>query len=109
MKKSTQVFEILKWKSKQGVTDEAMISSVNDMVVDLEKLSGFLHQSLYKNSANEWVDIYYWETEKDAHDSNAGMADKESFKQLIDLIDADTISMEVLPKLQSSGQLNFNA
>lgn len=78
------------------------------MVSDLEKLNGFLHQSLYKNSENEWVDIYYWATEKDAHDSNASMADKESFKRLIDLIDADTISMEVLPKLQSSGQLNFN-
>ena len=101
------VYEIVKWESKPDVSDKAMIDAVNAMVVDLKSLKGFLHQSLYKNSNEEWVDIYYWETEEDAHASNTSMADKASFKTLIDLIEPNTVSIEVLHQLQSSGDLSF--
>jgi len=96
------IVEVLTWKSKFGVTDEEMISAVNAMAPDLEKLQGFINQSLYKTSENKWVDIYYWETEKDAHDSNASMDGKETLKALIDLIEPNSISIEVMPQLQSS-------
>jgi hypothetical protein len=43
-------FEIVKWKSKQGVPDEAMINAVSGMVGDLESCEGFLQQTLYKNN-----------------------------------------------------------
>ena len=101
------VFEILKWKSKSDISDEAMVNAVNAMVVDLKNLKGFLHQSLYKNPNDEWVDIYYWETEEDAHASNTGMADKVSFKNLIELIEPNSISIEVMHQLQSSGKQSF--
>lgn len=101
------VYEIVKWESKPDVSDKAMIDAVSAMVVDLKSLKGFLHQSLYKNSNEEWVDIYYWETEEDAHASNTSMADKASFKTLIDLIEPNTVSIEVLHQLQSSGDLSF--
>jgi len=101
------VFEILKWQSKSGISDEAMINAVNAMVVDLKSLKGFLHQSLYKNSNDEWVDIYYWETEEDAHASNESMADKASFKNLIELIEPNSVSIEVMQQLQSSGTQSF--
>ena len=101
------VYEIVKWESKPDVSDKAMIDAVNAMVVDLKSLKGFLHQSLYKNSNEEWVDFYYWETEEDAHASNTSMADKASFKTLIDLIEPNTVSIEVLHQLQSSGDLSF--
>jgi len=89
------------------MSDQAMIDAVNVMVVDLKSLKGFLHQSLYKNSNQEWVDIYYWETEEDAHASNTSMADKVSFKNLIALIEPNSVSIEVLHQLQSSGKQSF--
>ena len=101
------VFEIVKWKSKSDISDEAMVDAVNSMVVDLRSLKGFLHQSLYKNSSDEWVDIYYWETEMDAHASNTSMADKASFKKLIELIELNSVSIEVMHQLQSSGEQSF--
>ena len=97
-----QIVEILMWRSKAGVSDEEMILAVNEMASDLTKLPGFINQSLYKNSENKWVDIYYWETEKNAHDSNASMDGKETLKKLIDLIEPNSISIEVMPQLQSS-------
>ena len=98
------VYEVVKWKSKSGVKDEDMIASVNAMVPDLKKLKGFLRQSLYKSSNGEWVDIYYWETEEDAHASNANMVNTASFKNLVGLIETDSVSIEVLHQIQSSEQ-----
>ena len=85
------VYEIVKWKSKSNISNQTMIDAVNAMVVDLKTLEGFLHQSLYRNSDEEWVDIYYWETEENAHASNTSMADKASFKALIELIEPDSV------------------
>jgi len=107
MSSSNTVFEILKWTSKPGVPDEQMISAVNAMVSDLTNLQGFLNQSLYKNSDGFWVDVYYWETEQNAHDSNQAMADKTSFKDLMGLIEPDSVTVEILTPLQNSGELFF--
>ena len=107
MSNNKPVFEVVKWKSKSDVNDKVMIDAVNAMVVDLKILKGFLHQSLYKNSSDEWVDVYYWETEEDAHASNTSMADKASFKKLIELIEPNSVSIEVMHQLQSSGEQSF--
>jgi len=102
------IFETVKWKSKSGVPDKEMVDAVNAMVLDLKSLKGFLHQSLYKDTNEVWVDVYYWETEKDAHASNMSMSDKVSFKNLIDLIEPNSVSIEILHPLQSSGGHTFN-
>ena len=78
MSNINSVFEILTWKSKAGVSNEEMVKAVDGMVEDLKKLNGFLNQTLYKEEDGTWIDVYYWKTEKDAHDSNGAMADKES-------------------------------
>jgi len=107
MSNTSSVFEILTWKSKPGVSDEEMIRVVDGMVKDLEKLTGFLNQTLYKETDGTWVDVYYWETEKDAHDSNVTMADKASLKKLMSIIEAETVTMKVLSQKQSSGIIQF--
>jgi len=104
---NSPVFEIVKWKSKETVSDESMIEAVNEMTKDLTSLKGFLQQSLYKSPNGEWVDIYYWETKEDAHTSNTSMADKESFKKLIELIEPESVTIEVMHQLQSSSRLSF--
>ena len=107
MSNTNNVFEILTWKSKLGVSDEEMIRAVDGMVEDLKKLTGFLNQTLYKEEDGTWVDVYYWKTEKDAHDSNDVMADKESLKKLMSVIEADTVTIKVLSQKQSSGAIQF--
>lgn len=99
--------EIVKWKSKEGVSDQDMIASVEGMVSDLRDCRGFINQSLYKDSGGVWVDVYYWDDEGCAHASNEYMADKESFSSLISLIEPDSVSLEVMPLLQTSGNINF--
>lgn len=101
------VFEIVKWQSKEEVDDATMIKAVDAMTEDLRSLKGFLQQTLYKSPDGEWVDIYYWEIEEDAHASNTSMADKASFKRLIELIKPESVSIEVMHPLQSSGDITF--
>ena len=109
MNESKIVFEILKWKTKSEVIDTVMVEAVNNMVEDLKMLKGFLNQTLYKDNTGFWVDIYYWETEQDAHASNESMANKESFINLIEIIEPNSVSMEVLTSLQSSGNFIFSS
>lgn len=96
------VLEIVKWKAKPNVSDEQMVKSVNDMVPDLKKLEGFINQTLYKDENDNWIDIYYWDTAENAHLSNERMADKKSLKELLELIELETVTMEILNPLQKS-------
>lgn len=97
-----KIIEILTWKAKDDVSDAAMIQATDNMVADLKQLPGFISQTLYKNNQSEWVDVYYWESEEAAHASNTLMGDKASLAELMTLIIPETITMDVMPALQSS-------
>ncbi|MFD2204990.1 hypothetical protein [Kiloniella antarctica] len=99
--------EILTWESQPDVTDLEMINAVQAMVPDLKKLPGFRYQSLSKNGKGQWVEIYYWDTAEDAHNSNDSMADKPSLQQLLGLIDVKSLTMEVFAPLQESKPLQL--
>jgi len=102
-KDKTVVLEILTWKAKStGVSDRDMIAAVEGMVKDLRSIKGFQSQTLYKDSEGTWVDIYYWDTEHDAHASNDAMADKASLSRLIKLIEPGSIAIKVMQSVQSS-------
>ena len=96
------VLEIVKWKAKPNVSDNQIIDAVNSMVPDLKKLDGFINQTLYKNIEEYWVDVYYWNTAENAHLSNERMAEKESLKKLLEIIELDSVTMEILEPLQKS-------
>ena len=101
------VYEIVTWKSKEDVLDTDMITAVNNMLEDLKQLEGFINQTLYKDQSGQWVDVYYWVTEKNAVDSNKAMADKNSFKSLIELIEPDSVGIQILTPLQTSGEFQL--
>jgi len=88
--------EIVRWKSKHAVEDQAMIEAMKGIETDLATCKGFIKQTLHKTSDNEWVDTYYWETEATAHASNEYMADKPSFIHLMSLIDVPSVSIETM-------------
>lgn len=96
------IIEIVKWKAKPDVTDFQMTETVSAMVPDLKKLEGFISQTLYKNDENLWIDLYYWDTSENAHLSNERMAEKESLKALLEIIELDSVTMEILEPLQKS-------
>lgn len=101
------VVEIVSWKAASDVADQQMIDAVRAMVPDLEMLPGFRYQSLSKDDEGLWMDIYYWDSKEDAHNSNDLMANKPSLHNLIALIDMSSLKIEVLTPYQESGSVNF--
>ena len=99
------VTEIVSWNANLGVTDQAMIQAVNALLPDLKKLPGFQYQSLGKTSQGRWIDIYYWDSVKDAHASNELMSASQSLNQLMTLIQPGSVTMEVLEPKQASSSL----
>lgn len=97
------ILEILTWKAiSPDISDDEMIAAAAGMVPDLKMLKGFQRQSLYKDSNGTWVDVYYWDSEADARASNDAMAGKASLARLIAMIEPGSITMEIMPPLQSS-------
>lgn len=103
---STSCLEIVKWKSKEGIPDESIIGAVNNMVADLKQCPGFIQQALYKINET-WVDVYYWKDVHSAHASNGLMTGKDSLNTLMNIIDANSVSIEVSEPVQASGDLNI--
>ena len=101
------VFEILTWKSAVNTNEDAMIDAMDLFCQEVMMLPGFLHQALYKRDNGEWVCIYYWQTEKHAHDSNAAVIEWPSFQNLMVLINPETVTMDVFPCLQHVGEMSF--
>ena len=96
------ILEIVKWKAKPNVSDKQMIEAVEAMVPDLKNLEGFKNQTLYKDNDNNWVDVYYWDSIENAHLSNERMSDKKSLQNLLELIELESVSMNILESLQKS-------
>jgi len=59
-------------------------------------------QTLYKDNNDFWIDVYYWDTAENAHLSNERMADKASLKKLLEIIELNTVTIEVFEPLQKS-------
>lgn len=102
------VTEILSWQAQPTVNDQQMLAAMTTLLIDLKLLPGFVFQNLGKNSKGHWVAVYFWKTAQDAHNSNALMADKLSMANLMQLLIAESIEMEVIEPLQDSGLLKLN-
>lgn len=102
------VTEVLSWQAKPEIDDQQMIDAVNNLLLDLKTLPGFLFQNLSKDSQGRWVEVYFWKTSDDAHNSNEMMADKASMQNLMQLILPQSIEMAVMEPLQDSGRLALN-
>ncbi|WP_104400300.1 hypothetical protein [Vibrio penaeicida] len=99
------VIETVSWKAKEDVTNKAMIQSVESMLVDLKDLPGFIHETLSLSEEGNWLQLYYWESAEDAHNSNHLMAEKSSLANLMMLIEPESIAIEVLTPQHVSSEL----
>ena len=96
------VYETVRWTANKGVDKQQMIEAMKILSKDVKNLPGFIEQTLYQRENNEWLAIYYWKTEQQAHNSNHLVAEKDSFIKLVSLIQADSIEIEVLSPLQQA-------
>ncbi|MPY23004.1 hypothetical protein [Shewanella sp. YLB-07] len=101
------VVETVTWHAQAGVTEQQMILAVQMMLADLKVLPGFIHELLTLAPDGSWMQLYYWQTAADAHNSNQLMADKASFNDLIALLNPQSIKIEIYQPVQTSSALKF--
>lgn len=108
MKNANCVIETVTWRANEDVTEEEMKNAVESMLLDLKTLPGFVHETLSVNETGQWLQLYYWETTEDAHNSNQLMADKPSFAKLIALIQPDSVDIQVYRSIHASSAIRFD-
>ena len=107
------IVEAVSWVAKAGVDTQQVIDAVTLMLPDLQKVPGFKYQSLSQkeikqetsntDSACQWLQLYYWDTVENAHNSNEIMAPTASLAHLISLIEPASIAIDIfIPQQQSS-------
>jgi len=99
--------EIVSWNAKPEVTPQQMLGAIEAMLPDLKQLPGFIYQSAGQTESGRWVEIYYWDNADNAHKSNERMATKASLANLMELIEADSVTMEVIETAQQSSSLSI--
>ncbi|WP_374334593.1 hypothetical protein [Leeia sp.] len=92
---SASVLEIIQWQAQPGVTDAAMVAAMQALLPDLQQLEGFISKTMYRN-ADLWCELYQWQSEADAQQSNVRMADQASLQALLALVQPDTISIQIM-------------
>ncbi|MCF6305791.1 MAG: hypothetical protein L3J33_10525 [Rhodobacteraceae bacterium] len=88
--------ELVKWRARPDVSAAKMIAAVDGLLADLQKLPGFISQTLYQGKDGLWVDLYFWEAEEQAIASLGLMEGKASFSELMALIVPDSVTIDLM-------------
>jgi hypothetical protein len=89
------VHEIVRWKGLPSVSDKDMKFAAEAIEPDLKTIGGFISKSLFKEG-EFWIDIYIWNSRKEAESSVGKMSDKVSFQRLMALVDPQSVSISIL-------------
>jgi hypothetical protein len=89
------IVEIVRWKGIPNASDKDMKLAAEAIEPDLKTIGGFVSKSLFKDGES-WVDIYVWDSRKEAESSMDKMSDKTSFQKLMSLVDPKSVSITIL-------------
>ncbi|WP_051303813.1 antibiotic biosynthesis monooxygenase family protein [Calidithermus chliarophilus] len=98
---SKPAIEVVVFKLKEGVSDEAFLQAAAALNPELKRMPGFLKRELGKDAGGTWVDILHWSSLEAAMQALEGMADAPGMAPFMELIDAAQDSMlHVEPRLE---------
>ncbi len=95
----TQVAEIVRFKLKPGVTDEAYLADTQPSHAYAGALPGFVSRNLSKSADGEWTDYVIWQTLEDAQAASQGFMAQDFAPAMIGAIDETTMQMSHQPIL----------
>src|SRR5688572_3145633 len=90
---SSDVLEIVTFKTKPGVGDERVLAAADALQRDVEPLEGYLGRRLLKAEDGTWVDTVRWTSLEAAHAAFTLIASKPSAAAFMELTEAESITM----------------
>ncbi|MBL4831278.1 MAG: hypothetical protein JKY55_15500 [Aliivibrio sp.] len=89
------VVELVTFELNSGVTEQQMTAAVEKSQLFVKHLPGFLYRSVCKHEeTNTWSDIVYWQSKEEAHSAAEAFCTSEQTKELMTLINAETVKMQ---------------
>ena len=56
------VTEVVTFRLKPGVDEADFLRAADDVMPDLQSMSGYIDRELLKGEQGEWIDIVHWES-----------------------------------------------
>ena len=87
------VVEIVLFKPKAGVTDEALVKAAAGIDEFTQDQAGFLKRELAQTEDGQWIDIVHWTDMASAHHAAEAAMSSPICLPFFSLIDESTINM----------------
>ena len=90
-----RVVEIVRYKAKQDVSDDALESASTKMESEFaSRRPGFLRRTLARGEGREWLDVIYWEELELAEQAAAAAMQSAACGPFFAMIDESSIEMQ---------------
>jgi hypothetical protein len=90
----THVVEIALFKTKEGVTPEQLLQTVDPVSEWAKRQPGFISRDLtYSAESGTWIDVVWWESLDAAHGAAEASMTSESCAPMFGLIDLEGTQM----------------
>lgn len=87
------VLELVEFCARPEIPEEAIAEAVDRLEQALERVPGFVSQTLYRAEDGGLLLVYRWRTLEEAKASQAAMTPIASFRALLDRVEVATIGI----------------
>ncbi len=98
---STQTVEIVQFRLKPGVDEDAFLAAAADTQAAIARLPGLLARELLRGEDGLWVDVVHWRSEAEALAAAAAFATMPEVTSFVAMIDETTMTMQHLAQARS--------
>ncbi|MBB6521375.1 hypothetical protein [Pseudoteredinibacter isoporae] len=87
------VIELVTFRCKDGVSQDAMTKTANAMEAFLHSQNGFIYRSLSRDEDDVWHDIIYWQTQEAAKQAGENFMRDAQCQDMMAHIDPKSVRM----------------
>lgn len=92
MSKSPTV-EVVLFKSKANVSEDAILTAVHATQNALKQFQGYIRRETLKDGEGQWVDVVYWRSLDDAQKAAETFNNDPSAAALMEVVEVTSINM----------------
>ncbi|MBI5406008.1 hypothetical protein HY972_03175 [Candidatus Kaiserbacteria bacterium] len=92
--------KVIEYQLAKGVEEQAFLDASAALMSELAKLRGFIKRELHKGENGRWRDIVYWQSRKDADQSDLDIPNIPACMKCIALMDHKDMTIAHFEQIQ---------
>ena len=97
--------KVIEYKLVPGVSEQKFLETSAALTPELAKLRGFIKRELHKGGNGRWRDVVYWQSRKDADQSELDIPNIPACVKCIAMMNHDDMTVLHFEQMQSSKNL----